>query len=103
MLINYHRKELCDRSYHLLVVPNGTPPKIIGALQVKHDFRAPADPELIRASITKLSERAANLWSDLIIWLPFPGIGAGRLSRDQVYPILMEAELPSNVTVWEYS
>jgi hypothetical protein len=93
---------LCHPSrpiYNLLVVPNPEPPRIIGAFQVKYHYSEPAVPDLIRASVADLTRKAATVWFSRQIWLPFPGIGAGRLPREVVYPLIKD--LPDNITIWE--
>lgn len=70
----------------------------LGILQVKYHWNHVADLALIQFSVNKLA-----MWTDehqgAIVNMPFPGIGAGRLKKDQVMPII--EWLPDNVTVWE--
>lgn len=74
-------------------------PENVGVLQVKRHFRENADIELIRKSLERL-DRKATRESDKIFYLNFPGVGYGRLRREDVLPLLQD--LPNNVHIWEY-
>jgi hypothetical protein len=75
----------------------GEPWKVgIGIFQVKHHFKDKADPGLIATSVMGLTEYARK-YPQVNVRLNFPGIGAGRLKREDVEPLL-EA-LPNNVTI----
>lgn len=69
----------------------------MGYFMVKRHWRLPADLNVIAIS-TKQLARLAPLVDR--IDLNFPGIGNGRIGRDQVLPII--EGLPDNVHVWEY-
>jgi hypothetical protein len=73
----------------------------VGWFMVKEHWREPALPDKIKASVQELNDRIRSgsyaLWR---IDLNFPGIGNGKLSREDVLPLL--APLPDNVHVWEY-
>jgi hypothetical protein len=70
------------------------------AFPVKHAWYEPADPKLIEQSVEEL-RREAVLTPHVTYVLPRPGCGNGRLSWDQVRPLLFG--LPDNVHVitWE--
>lgn len=73
--------------------------KKIGLFQVKHHFKDKASLELIAysANILKALAEAAP---DRKFALNFPGIGNGKLSYEQVLPLVND--LPDNVQVWTY-
>lgn len=68
-----------------------------GAAQVKYRFNEKADLDLIRYSMQFLAWVARE--NRYIYSINYPGIGNGRLEKDQVRPILNI--LPDNVYVWE--
>ena len=84
--------------YGLLVSPRWPEAKL-GAFQVKRHYSQPASLELIRRSTAALCTWCAN-HPDACVHLNFPGIGYGHLHRENVLPII--AQLPDQVTVWEY-
>lgn len=69
------------------------------AFQVKYHFKDNADLDLIERTTHKLKVGCEKR-PDLKVFLNFPGIGNGHLSREQVLPIV--EQLPDNVTIWEY-
>lgn len=69
----------------------------LGAFQVKRHFKDDADLALIRNSTQKLKEMADA--GVLTAAVNFPGIGWGRLKREDVLPII--SKLPDNVEVWQ--
>ena len=72
-----------------------------GAFQVKGCWWHAASLDLVRASAEAMSVTAGGMLSTEF-WMNFPGIGNGRLRRDDVLPII-ERILPDNVLVWELS
>jgi hypothetical protein len=72
---------------------------LLGAFQTKYNWREPSSPDLIQYSTSKL------LWIcehyDYTIFLPFPGIGCGGLTEDEVLPII--SVLRDNVVIWRRS
>jgi hypothetical protein len=85
-------------SYGLMIVPAETVPGQgcdIGLFQTKRYPRDRSDLNLIKYA-TLLLSRLAPQYDQ--IHLAFPGIGLGRLTVEQVLPII--EELPDNVTVW---
>lgn len=70
----------------------------VGVFQVKRHWHEMANPELINSAVTALTETARSL-PGLTFGVNFPGIGNGRLSREQVLPIIRV--LPGNVDVYE--
>jgi len=84
--------------YGLLVSPRWPVAKL-GAFQVKRHYNQPASLELIRHSTAALCAWCTE-HPDAQVALNFPGIGNGRLRRQDVLPII--AQLPAQVTVWEY-
>lgn len=85
-------------AYYLLVSPRWPAAKL-GLFQVKRHYSQPASLELIRRSTAALRDWCAN-HPDARAHLNFPGTGYGGLSRESVLPLI--AQLPSQVTVWEY-
>lgn len=84
--------------YGLLVSPRW-PKARLGAFQVKRHYSQPASLELIRHSTTALCTWCVE-HPNTLVHLNFPGIGNGRLRREDVLPII--AQLPDQVTIWEY-
>lgn len=72
--------------------------RIVGAFQTKYHWRQGSPMELLIRS-TKLLEEFAYDNQDMSIFLNFPAIGCGGLTKEQVLPIIKQ--LPNNVTVWE--
>ncbi len=66
------------------------------AFPVKHHWKEPADPLLIRASAERL-ERLARKYPEHVFLLPRPGCGNGQLKWEDVRPLL--EFLPDNVCV----
>jgi len=85
-------------TYGLLVSPHWPAAKL-GAFQVKRHYRQPAGLELIRHSTVALCAWCTD-HPHALVHLNFPGVGNGRLQREDVLPIV--AQLPARVTVWEY-
>lgn len=69
-----------------------------GIFQVKDWYSEPAKIELITLS-TQMLTQCANDMPDVNFRLNYPGIGAGRLTRGDVYPVIQA--LPDNVTICE--
>lgn len=72
---------------------------MIGVFQVKRHFRDNARLSLIGHSCVKLMSYLNRNNNMKPVDLNFPGIGYGRLDREQVLPII--SELPDIVHVWE--
>lgn len=62
---------------------------------VKHHWRLPASLDVIKESI----ELVKYIKSTTRVDLNFPGIGNGKLAKEQVLPLL--EELPNNFHIWE--
>jgi len=87
-------------SYGLIVLEIENPCRqIVGGFQVKKYFKNQADLKIIKYSTEKLLLLARTL--KIRIDLNFPGIGNGRLKKEEVLPII--EKLPDNVYVWEKS
>lgn len=84
--------------YGLSVSPRWPVAKL-GAFQVKRHYSQPGSPKLIRRSTTALCIWCAK-HPNAQVHLNFPGIGNGRLRRDDVLPIVIQ--LPEQVTIWEF-
>lgn len=69
----------------------------IGFFMVKDHWREPAKLEIIQESVNDLKASARGYTH---VNLNFPGIGNGKLKREDVLPII--EQLPDNVHVWEY-
>jgi len=93
-------RETCGHlgEYGLLISPRW-PAARLGLFQVKYHWNTEALPELIHQSADQLTEWA-SAHPDCRIDLNFPGIGNGRLSSEQVFPII--EQLPDSVHVWQY-
>lgn len=72
--------------------------QLMGAFQVKDDFRDAASLGLIKVACKKLFDWLMDNPTARVD-LNFPGIGNGRLKRENVLPIIQL--LPDNVHVWE--
>lgn len=70
----------------------------MGYFMVKDHWREPASLEIIAGSVRELSRRF--FLKNKRVDLNFPGIGNGRLKREDVLPII--EQLPDNVHVWEF-
>ena len=84
--------------YGLFVSPRWRKARV-GAFQVKRHYSQPASLELIRHSAVTLHAWCAA-HPNALVALNFPGIGNGRLCREDVLPILRQ--LPEQVVIWEY-
>ena len=85
------------KNYGFQVVREPTEDKAgIGIFQVKHHYKDKATLGLIRNSVQALAQWALA-HPEVNVRLNYPGIGHGRLKREDVEPLL-EA-LPENVTV----
>jgi hypothetical protein len=73
----------------------------LGLFQIKHHWQLPASKELIKRSMIQLFAFILNhpKGGKLSVCLNFPGIGSGKLKREEVLPIINL--LPDNVEVWE--
>jgi len=85
--------------YGLLISPRWPAAKL-GAFQVKRHYSQPASLELIQRSTATLCVWCAE-HPDAGVHLNFPGVGYGRLRREEVLPIIIQ--LPDQVTIWEYT
>ena len=83
--------------YYLLISPYW-PEQKLGLFQVKTEFYKKASIELIEESCQRLRQWCMK-HSGMRVNLNFPGIGYGRLSRDEILPIV--ENLPDTVTIWE--
>ena len=71
----------------------------IGAFQVKRHYMYPAETDIIKYATGKL-KALAEQFPRVRYDLNFPGIGCGKLTKDQVTPII--EVLPDNVHVWTF-
>jgi hypothetical protein len=72
--------------------------QVLGWFKVKHHWQDQADIGLIQESTNKLIQ-LANRESHCDFHMNYPGIGNGRLIREDVEPILQQ--LPDNVFLYE--
>lgn len=72
----------------------------IGYFMVKDHFAQPAKTSIIEKSAKRLAKFANTVPKEYRIDLNFPGIGNGKLAREDVLPLL--EGLPDNVHIWEY-
>lgn len=75
--------------------------QLVGYFMVKEHWNKPADLNIIRNSARELLHCTTWIHGFKRIDINFPGIGNGKLERENVLPIL-ERYLPDNVHVWEY-
>lgn len=88
-----------SKIYGLLLSPNW-PVKKLAAFQVKVNWQAKADLDIVKESAKALGHWAKTN-PDKTIALNFPGIGNGRLDYDDVLEIVKH--LPDNVTLWKFA
>ena len=67
---------------------------------VKSHWKEPARLDIIEQSCKVLSYFLAKYPEISRVDLNFPGIGNGKLKREDVLPLI--EQLPDNVHVWEY-
>jgi len=72
--------------------------QLVGFFMVKYHWREEAKLNVIENSVNELCEWISRYDR---VDLNFPGIGNGKLKREDVLPII--EVLPDNVHVWEYS
>lgn len=77
----------------------GYPKQTVGFFMVKDHWAAPARLDIIQKSVDELCAWLQDDPKERVD-LNFPGIGNGRLSREEVLPLLQK--LPDSVHVWEY-
>lgn len=82
---------------HITAVPMGGPMVLLW-FQVKRHWADEADPSLIQAAALQLAE-AAHEHPNVTFHLNAPGIGNGRLSWEEVEPLLQV--LPDNVLIYK--
>jgi hypothetical protein len=78
---------LIEKEYGITVTGISTQGTLLGAFQVKYHWRDEADLNLIRFSCRELARYAGPCPRERIV-VNYPGIGNGRLTRDDVEPIL---------------
>jgi hypothetical protein len=82
--------------------------QMVGWFMVKSHWQEPARLDIIKASVASLVDAMhftnivgeRRIPSDFRVDLNFPGIGNGKLKREDVLPLLVD--LPDNVHIWEY-
>ena len=99
-----HIKQICGDlgTYSVLILPYRTGSKHymgLGAFQVKYHYNEDACIKLI-AHATNQLKHLAEIGNDERYDMNYPGIGNGRLSMDDVAPII--ETLPDNVHVWTF-
>lgn len=87
---------LIDNTTHLAFTQL-QPNQYIGWFKVKHHWRDNASLDLITESTRQLKELAMSR-QDIKFHINYPGIGNGKLTREQVEPILRT--LPDNVFIY---
>lgn len=71
----------------------------VGLFQSKTHWKLPSDLKTIELATDEL-QKWATAHRHVPIHVNFPGINHGKLTRDEVYPII--ERLPDQVTVWSY-
>jgi len=101
MVIHKKRPYLVYTTPYKIITSFLTPASVgaLGLFQIKEFFADSASLDIIEMSTNALRIFAEQN-SDKRFNLSYPGIGYGRLKKSEVYPIV--ADLPDNVTVWEY-
>ena len=85
--------------YGVVLHPDLVGPRL-GVFQVKRHFKDDADMDLIRFSVeTLVALMITGKLQRMLVSINFPGIGFGRLRKDDVLPVI--SSLPDQVTVWE--
>lgn len=75
--------------------------QLVGWFMVKRHWQENAEPDVIENSVRELSRLIKYYKGEPFrVDLNFPGIGNGKLKREDVLPII--EKLPNNVHVWEY-
>lgn len=102
LLYAQHVQDYDDALYPVNVGVIGTyDDQTVGWFMVKDHWRDPAEVDIIQRSVKVLSGWAKGVARPMKrIDLNFPGIGNGKLKREDVLPIIRQ--LPDNVHVWEY-
>lgn len=77
----------------------GYPKQPVGFFMVKDHWAAPAKPDVIKRAVDELCSWIIDTQYSRVD-LNFPGIGNGKLSREDVLPLL--EPLPDCVHIWEY-
>lgn len=72
----------------------------MGYFMVKDHWQESAKLEIIERAVKELVRVFINTGNFKRIDLNFPGIGNGKLKREDVLPII--EQLPDNVHIWEY-
>ncbi len=93
----YHEQE--PYLLPMFEIPHDPLIQLMGLFQVKHHYSEIASIQLIKRSTVQLFRYIVD-YPKMTICLNFPGIGLGRLVREDVLPII--ELLPNNVEVWEY-
>jgi hypothetical protein len=73
--------------------------QLVGFFMVKNHWRDAADPRVIEESVWELQQWIGDEVFHRVD-LNFPGIGNGKLKREDVLPLL--EPLPNCVHIWEY-
>lgn len=100
-MIKYYSKHLGEYNVLLKYVAKSDVElqfPMYGIFQVKYHFGDPADIELIKRSVNKLSHIVSKVHGNLNVSMNFPGIGFGQLEYEDVLPVV--SELPDNVTLY---
>lgn len=87
--------------YYLLIPDLVIKPMLLG-VQTKRHWLTKADLSLIQKSLAFLCAYILG-WTDGAgklpqVYLPYPGVGNGKLTKMEVYPLLKD--LPQNITIW---
>lgn len=85
--------------YNVGIITDKQTGRHMGAFQVKYNFIDEADLKLIERSARCLHHLAVE--DGRVFHVNYPGIGNGRVSIDDVEPLIKD--LPDNVCVWRFS
>lgn len=83
--------------YRFLMIRSPLQGEGFGIFQVKYHWQDDADLELIELSMQALTDKCLEL-PHINFRMNYPGIGNGKLKRDEVEPILQQWNIP-NLTV----
>jgi hypothetical protein len=92
------RIKISGPTYGLIILPPFANGVTLGAFQVKHDWKTKADLDLISLATEHLRIVAHVYYYQRYI-LNFPGIGNGKLTEQEVLPIIRQ--LPDNITIYK--
>lgn len=86
-----------------LLVSEEWPRRPLGLFQTKIDYREPSPLDMIEQSASELEAwlfRQKSQGMEVRVDLPFPGVGCGGRSMEEVWRVVMD--LPPDVHIWQF-